>query len=294
MLVGPTYQWYNRWGRVTNLARTPGGRIEKMIQNDEQQDAKLKVNHADRACPVCLRDRAIALSMRKVIGESRHWLETHPHVAGDSPVINCLKQMLTEACDFAVTMLDCITVGRTAPAYTNFRCLLERAHYARYFWSRDNVMWEYRSMARQQEVLSRLLNHVPPEEQEWIKERLATIRSWNARPGEHGKPKSLEGHTKYEIGIGKMPPLMQDWYETGSLYVHPTYMWESNIGRGLGQSEIDALTSTGHGYLCLVWFTTRLFDEITDIALLINSDPPSNEADVVELWDRLIEIRQRT
>ena len=252
----------------------------------------MNAHHNDKACPICLRDRTTALSLRKVIDESRQWLETHPHVAGDVPSVNCLKQMLTEACDFAITMLDCITLGRTAPAYTNFRCLLERAHYATYLPFRDNVMWEYQGMARQQEVLSRLLNHVPPEEQEWIKERLASIRSWNARPGEHGKPKSLEGHTKYDIGIRKMPPLMQDWYETGSLYVHPTYMWESNIGRGLSQSEIDALTSTGHGYLCLVSFTTRWIDRITDVALLINPDPPSNDADVVELWDRLTEIRQ--
>ena len=264
----------------------------EMIANNEQPDTKTDAQYDNRNCLVCLKDRTIALSMRKVIDESRQWLEIHPHVAGDSPSINCLKQMLTEACDFAATMLDCITVGRTAPAYTNFRCLLERARQATYFPFRDNVMWEYQSMARQQEVLSRLLNHVPPEEQEWIKERLASIRSWNTRPGEHGKPKSLEGHAKYETGIGKMAPLMQVWYETGSLYVHPTYMRENNIGRGLSQSEIDALTSTGHGYLCLVSFTTRLFDEVTDIALHINPDPPGDEADVVELWDKLIEIRQ--
>ena len=259
----------------------------------ERQDTKEANFHEGMACFICSRDITLALSLREVIRESRQWLETHPHIAGDIPSINGLKQMLTEACDFAATMLDCIIIGRTAPAYANFRCLLERARFAMYFAFRDNAMWEYQSMATQQEVLSRLLNHIPPQEQGWIKERLASIRTWNARPDEHGKPKSLERHTKYDPGMEKMQPQMQDWYDTASLYVHPTYMWEGNIGRGLSKSEVEALTSTGHGYVCLVLFTTRLVDQMTRDILLIDPDPPSDDADVVELWNRMTEIRQR-
>ena len=245
----------------------------------------------DATCLVCSEDRTIALSLREAIKESREWLETHPHVAGDFPNINGLKLMLSEACDFAATMLDCITIGRTAPAYANFRCMLERAHLAMHFASRDNVGWEYQSMARRQESLSRLITHTPLNEREWPKEYLDAIRRWNCQPDD-GKPTSMQRHTKYDPNIEKMPPPMHEWYEVCSMYVHPTFMGEQNIGRGLRQSEIDALTFTGHGYFCIISYTTRWIDHIIDEALCNSADPPSEDADFLGLWEKLLEIRR--
>ena len=252
--------------------------------NEKQQDANATDFRQRVVCLVCSRDRTVALSLREAIKESRQWIEAHPHAGGDFPSSNNLKQMLTEACDFAETMLDCITIGRTAPAYANFRCLLERTHFAQHFLSRENVTWEYQSMARRQEALSRLLNHVSPEEQGWIKEHLSAIRRWNASPDSDGKPTTMQRHTRYAPDLPEMPSHMRDWYEVSSLYVHPTYMWEQNIGRILSESEMGALTSMGHGYFCLVSFATRG----VDLAVSIAMQDPECQAMMSDLRSRLV------
>ena len=169
------------------------------MTDSNQRNADSADIQDDKTCLICSRNAALWPSLRETITESRRWLEAHPVVSGDYPHINNLKQMLTEACDFASTMLDCIIIGRVAPTYANFRCLLERAHYAIHFVLRDNAMWEYQSMARQQEALDRQLGHAQSEDREWIKKRLASIRYWNRQPDENGKPISMSKHTKYDL-----------------------------------------------------------------------------------------------
>ena len=237
------------------------------MTDNNQGNAEAASVHDDKVCLVCSRDSTLWSSLREVIAESRQWLETHPPVSGDYPSSNNLKQMLIEACDFAATTLDCVIVGRVAPMYTNFRCLLERAHYAIHFVSRDNAMWEYQSIARQQEAIDRQLSHTPSGEREWAKERLAGIRHWNRQPDEDGKPTSMGKHTKYAPGMEEMNPHMRSWYEASSLHVHPTYMWEKNIGRPFLENETEAVVVQAHMYLCLISLSARGMDAIVTCAL---------------------------
>ena len=225
----------------------------------ERQDADVVNTQEENACPICQRNTTKWSSLREVIDKSRQWLEGHPSAPWDYPGSNNLKQMLTEACDFAATMLECAIYGRTAPAYANFRCLLERAHLAMHFVSRNNVGWEYQSMARRQESLSRLVGNIPLGERGWPKEHLSGIAYWNRSPDDE-KPATMRKHTQYDSDIGKMPSPMREWYEASSMYVHPTFMGEQNIGRILQKNEVDALVSAGHMYLCFISLAACQFE----------------------------------
>ena len=213
------------------------------------------------ACLVCSRDVALKESLYASIDDSRSWLITQPSVAGDFPSASNIKQMLSEGCDFASVVLDCVVRKRVAPAYANLRCLLERMRYVLFFVCTEDAKWEYQSMARQQETLDRKMGRGSPEDLKWVKQRLESIRHWNRQPEEDGKPVSMRRHSTYKPNLGEMPPNIQEWYEFCSLYVHPTYMGEQNIGRTLADEEADSLISLSHRLLCTISFVARGFEE---------------------------------
>ena len=211
-------------------------------------------------CFLCSRDLALQSSLRASIDDSRNWFRAHPVIAGDFPVANNIKQALWEGCDFAATVLDCVTRRRVAPAYANFRCLMERMHYAFYFVRAEGAEWEYDSMARRQKALDRKLGQGPPEDREWVKQYLEGIRHWNRHPDDD-KPRSMRKHTTYSLDVGEMAPVLREWYDAFSMHVHPTYKGEGDVGRELMDNEVNFLVPQSHLMLCAISWVARTIDE---------------------------------
>ena len=211
-------------------------------------------------CPTCSRDMTLRDSLRASIADSREWLHNHPHASGDFPAVSNVKQMLLEGCDFASVVLDCVINDRVVPAYANFRCLLERAHHAILQTWAEGAKWEYQSVARQQEILDRKLGRASsPEDQEWIKQRLASIRHWNRQPDEDGKPMSMRKHPTYKFDPGEMYPRIREWYDLCSMYVHPTFWGDQNVGRSFLEGETEKLVREVHLRLCSTAFFGFIF-----------------------------------
>ena len=211
-------------------------------------------------CPLCSRVLVLPESLCSLVENSQHWLSDHPPVSGDLPSSNNIKQMLSEGYDFASVVLKCVEEQRVAPAYANFRCVLERLHHTLYFIRAEDANWEFQSMARQQETLDRKLGRGLPEDREWVMQRLGIIRHWNRQPDENGKPISMRKHKAYGLDVGEMLPNLREFYEVCSLFVHPTYTGEQNVGRTLAEEEADFLISQSHLYVCCMLLVARSLD----------------------------------
>ena len=115
-------------------------------------------------------------------------------------------------------------------------------------------------MARQQQLLDRQVQDAPPEEREWRKQRLQGIRHWNRQPDENGKPLSMRKPSAYEPSWEDMDPWMREWYEACSLYVHPTFRGEQDVGRSFAAGEATKITRAAHGYLCFIAYTAAVLE----------------------------------
>ena len=224
-----------------------------MVQGTFMDNERIRES---KPCMVCARDPFLRESLEANIAESQEWLAEHPARAGDWPAVNNIKQMLSEGLDFASTVLDSVTGRRVAPAYANFRCLIERAHLTQYFFSPGEANWEYQSQARRQEALDRRMKQDIPGEKEWIKEYMEGIRIWNRQPDTE-KPTPMRRHTAYGFDAGEMLPVMRGWYEAFSMHVHPTYKGEDDIGRALTDDEIALFIPNTHRLLCMISVAAR-------------------------------------
>ena len=219
-------------------------------------------------CYRCSRDMTLQESLQASIDESRDWLVTHPYSNGSWPSLNNVKQMLTEGCDFASILLYCMDAGLVTPAYANFRCLLERLHYAIYFATvSEGAEWEHHGMSKTQQELHRFSQRyeVSTEDSEWLKGRLAGIRQWNRQPtrSDKEKPTTMRKPKAYSFDPGPRHPAMEGWYERCSAFVHPTYSTSANVGRRFQDNEIKVATGTAHVYLCSIALIARLLEEKT-------------------------------
>ena len=213
-------------------------------------------------CPRCSRDMTLRESLSTSIGEVKNWLAAHPYVGGDLPLLNNIKQMLMEGCDFASVVIWCIDGGRVVPAYANFRLFIDRWHLADYFARRSNdVSWEYQSMARIQQVLDRKMQDAPPKDRKWIKRRLKSIWNWNRKPHDGGKPMSMRKPGDYHFDPGPMPPQVKEWRERCSQFVHPTFNGEQDVGRRFIEDEADTIIREVHWQLCFTLLYAQVFED---------------------------------
>ena len=214
-------------------------------------------------CPTCARDVTLRESLRESIQDSRSWFAAHPCSDGDFfPAVNNIKQMLAEGCDFASVVLDCSGDDRVVPTYANLRCLLDRMQCAISLLFADGAGWEFKSMARQQQLLDRKLQNAAPVDRDWVKRYLESIRHWNRQPDENGKPTSLRQPAVYKFKeAGIIHPLSREWYEVCSLYVHPTYSGEQNVGRGFLEGEVNVLIRNAHLFMRIILDLARKIQE---------------------------------
>ena len=201
-------------------------------------------------CPSCSKDMTLQESLRWSIDIARGWFAAHPCCGTDAPSLNNIKQMLTEGCDFASVVADCVVNGQVVPAYANLRHLMERAHYTLYFLFTDGVAWENQSVARKQQILERKMQNASSQEQTWVEEFLEKIRYWNRQPDEDGKPAPMRKPRAYKFDSGDMRPHMKEWYDSCSHFVHPTYSGIQNVGRPFLEGEANRLVREAHLYLC--------------------------------------------
>ena len=213
-------------------------------------------------CPMCSRAITLRESLSMSIDEVKNWLAAHPYTGGDLPLLNNIKQMLMEGCDFASVVIWCIDGGRVVPAYANFRLFIDRWHFADYFARRSNdVSWEYQSMARIQQVLDRKMQDAPVEDQEWIKVRQESIRRWNRNPHDGGKPMSMRKPGDYRFDPGPVPPLVKEWRDRCSQFVHPTFNGEQDVGRRFIEDEANTIIREVHLQLCFMLRHAQVFED---------------------------------
>ena len=209
-------------------------------------------------CPLCSRDMTPPELFSALIDEARAWYLAHPVVYGDVPAINNAKHMLIQGCDFAAVVLECVSRGWVVPAYANLRFLVERQITARALAFADGADWEYQGMARLHQHLSRKLQNSSPENQQWVKDRLAQIRHWN-RPSEDANGKPGAYHFNLEEA---MVPVEKEWYDRLSQFVHATYEGEQNVNRPFLESETKHLLRHAHLQLCSLMQYGHTLDEV--------------------------------
>ena len=216
------------------------------------------------ACAICARDVTLRESLRDSIQDSRSWFADHPCSDGDFfPTVNNIKQMLAEGCDFASVVLDCSGDDRVVPTYANLRCLCERLKFAVILLFSDGAGWEFRSMAGYQRILDRKLQNSAPADREGVKRLLESLRHWNRKPDENGKPTSLRRPEFYEIKqsddvhpfsreLNYFYSFFRELDDSYSRYVHPTYRGELSVGRGFAEGEVTILIRQAHVCLCTI------------------------------------------
>ena len=179
--------------------------------------------------------------LHSVVDRVEDWMgHLEPRNEKEIPLLNAARQLLSESCQFATAVADCICRGNMIAAYSNLRPLIERKLHLKAFWEDPNLQgdWEQWGMAKLSNLISgRLSRHdFNPTQIPEARAVLQKLRHWNR---DTQSDRQLKRANSYSWGdrlrevYAAMTDEDRDLYNLCSTYLHPTY-------RGSADPELDA------------------------------------------------------